>query len=406
MERREAKVDPRRRRKRARMTGVVVGCCLLATSACSWTWVRASSSPVSSTAAAAPSTARTSAASASFSSRTRAPAQSQARAPAKASRRPATKGLEDHPQALVERSPALSSKVKRRARKRGADFVLKPPSGVLFVKVDPSSSATVQRHAKTWAARSTEMMVRYFGRFPVPDLLLEIRKRGSGGVGFGQHFYGERVVIRAGSGTDEKDLREDWVMPHELFHTAFPYLPRKHRWMREGLSTYLESVLRAQAGVISADAVWRRWDDRMPYGLPGPGEAGLEKNGGWGSVYWGGTFFWFLVDVRLRAETNNRVTLQHALASIVADGGNARREWPMRKVIRAVDAATQTKVFSQTYRDVALNPYAGDLESLFARLGVRVEGRSVIYDDSAPLAHVRRQLLAQKYDLNAILPLQ
>lgn len=249
------------------------------------------------------------------------------------------------------------------------------------------------------------MMVRYFGRFPVPDLVLEIRKRGSGGIGFGQHFYGERVVIRAGRGTDAKDLREDWVMPHELFHTAFPYLPRKHRWMREGLSTYLESVLRAQAGVIPAEAVWRRWDDRMPYGLPSAGEPGLEKNRSWGSVYWGGTFFWFLVDMRLRAETNNRVTLQTALATIVADGGNARHEWPMRKVLRAVDAATKTRVFSRTYKEVAAAPYAGDLDALFAKLGVRVREGTVTYDDTAPLAHVRRQMLAQKYDLNALLPL-
>ncbi len=308
-------------------------------------------------------------------------------------------GLEHRAQPFVR--PAKRD--SRRARR--ADAVLAPPTGKIYIDVDRRSGAAVKRHAARWSARSAEMMVRYFGRFPVPDLDVEIRRSGYGGVGFGQHFGGESVVIRVGEGADAEDLRRDWVLPHEMFHTAFPSLAKRHRWMREGLSTYLESVIRAQAGVVSPESVWRRWDDRLEVGLPGPGEGGLENTRSWGSVYWGGTFFWFLVDVRLRVETNNRVSLQNALVQILASGGRARKTWPIEKVIRAGDRATGTRVFSKTYQDVGLNPYRGDVSTLFDKLGVSVWGADVTYDETAPWAHVAKELLRQKYDLNALLPL-
>ena len=307
---------------------------------------------------------------------------------------------------LVDPNKGAPKRARDAGKRKQSTHVLATDNAAIFVDVDPASSATVRRHARVWSARSAEMMVRYFGAFPVPTLDLEIRKSGGGSVGFGQHFAGERVVIRAGSGTTVEDLRRDWVMPHEMFHTAFPSLDRRHRWMREGLSTYLESVIRAQAGVIDADTVWKRWEDRLPYGLPGKGEGGLDHTQSWGSTYWGGTLFWFLVDIRIREQTGNRRSLQDALVAILAEGGHARWEWPMKRVLRAGDKATGTNVFSTTYAEVAAEPYGGDLDAIFAKLGVTVAGGEVTYDDAAPWAQTRKAMLAPKYSLDALLPLR
>ncbi len=308
--------------------------------------------------------------------------------------------------AAVDLSRPLTPRLKRNPKATRADHVVVVGDAAIFIDVDPDSSPAVATHAKVWCARSAEMLVRYFGQFSVPSLEIEVRNRGWGAVGFGQHYAGERLVIRAGDGTDIEDLKRDWVMTHEMFHTAFPSLDRKHRWMREGLSTYLESVVRTQAGVIGEAEVWRRWADRMPSGLPGPREGGLDHTRSWGSVYWGGTLFWLLVDVRIREETGNRLSLQDALATILREGGQARRVWPMKKVLRVGDRATGTRALSRTYAEMAASPYREDLDTLWTKLGVRVRGSEVSYDDGAPLAHIRRALLAKKYDLNALLPVR
>jgi len=39
------------------------------------------------------------------------------------------------------------------------------------------------------------------------------------------------------------------------------------------------------------------------------------------------------------------------------------------------------------------DPYPIDLDALWASLGVTLQGQKVIYDDQAPMAHIRKQLL-------------
>ena len=38
-------------------------------------------------------------------------------------------------------------------------------------------------------------------------------------------------------------------------------------------------------------------------------------------------------------------------------------------------------------------PYPIDLDALWLRLGVTLDKETVVYDDSAPMAHVRKRLL-------------
>ena len=42
------------------------------------------------------------------------------------------------------------------------------------------------------------------------------------------------------------------LFTHELVHVATPTVGPPHRWMEEGLATYLEPVVRARAGLLDA----------------------------------------------------------------------------------------------------------------------------------------------------------
>jgi len=243
-----------------------------------------------------------------------------------------------------------------------------------------------------WVRRAALMLADYCGGFPVPELDVRVVSGVPGGVLFGQHWRGRRVAVLVGGSATPGGLETDWVMVHELAHTAFPDLPRRHLWMREGMSTYLETLLRTRSGVFTEDRAWRHWARTLPRGLPRAEDGGLDRARGIGRTYIGGALFWFQVDVEVRAATNNERSLRDVVTAILDAGGNSRRRWAVARVLRVADEATGTAVVSQRYRELALAPGRPDLEALFARLGVSISGREVVYDDDAPLAHVRRAM--------------
>ncbi len=249
--------------------------------------------------------------------------------------------------------------------------------------------------SEAWVRRSATMVSDYLGEFPVPGLELTLSGRGWGDVGFGMHQDGRWITVYCGRSTEEADLVNDWVMVHEMLHAAFPDLTRRHRWMQEGLSTYLEPIVRARAGNTTAQSVWRRWTRSMHHGRPRVGDEGLDITHTWGRTYWGGALFWMMVDIELRTQTDNDKSIRDVVRGILAEGGNGRANWSTKKVIAVADAATGTTVTSDLYARMAQAPGDVDLDALYEKLGVaRVDGE-VVFDDDAPLAHVRRAITSK-----------
>jgi len=247
--------------------------------------------------------------------------------------------------------------------------------------------------AREWVRSAAEAVADYYGDFPVPDVRIEVVARMGSGVGFGQAFAGRRLRVRVGRHSDSSDFQEDWVLVHEMLHLGYPMLDRRHRWMREGLSTYVEPIVRARAGLATERGVWRRLTSRMHNGLPRPGDRGLDRTPTWGRTYWGGALYWLLADVRIRRETQGRKSLRDALRAIARAGGTARVRWPIERGLAIGDRETGTDVLVSLYRQMARAPYPVDLDALFERLGVTDPAD---LDDDAPLAGLRRAITRRR----------
>jgi len=263
---------------------------------------------------------------------------------------------------------------------------------VIRVEYEGNALPVSTEVSEAWVRRSATMVADYLGEFPVPDLEVTLSGRGWGDVGFGMHDEGRWITVYCGRSTEEADLVDDWVLVHEMLHAAFPDLARSHRWMQEGLSTYLEPIVRARAGNTTERTVWRRWTRSMHHGRPRAGDRGLDLTHTWGRTYWGGALFWLMVDVELRIATDGQKSIRDVVRGILAAGGNGRADWSTKKVVAVADEATGTTVVSEVYARMAEAPGDVDLDALYERLGVGEEGGEIVFDDQAPLAHVRRAI--------------
>jgi hypothetical protein len=245
----------------------------------------------------------------------------------------------------------------------------------------------------------------YYGRFPVREahiliVPVEDRKGVLSGTSWGTRPTSTRIYL--GQLTDDADLKDDWVMTHEMVHYAFPSMPREHHWIEEGIATYVEPIARLEAGEIHATKVWGDLVEGLPYGLPRPGDQGLDHTPTWGRTYWGGAMFCLLADVQIRRETHNRYGLRDALRAIVDAGGNMETTWSLTRALEVGDTAVGVPVLTQLYGEMKAAPVEPDLRQLWGKLGVKIEGKTITFDDSAPWASVRRAIAADKQPLNRL----
>lgn len=259
----------------------------------------------------------------------------------------------------------------------------------LALQVDPALSAATRAAVPGWVDQAAAAVAGYFGRFPLPAAEIEVAAAEGSGVRHGRTRPGEPPHLRVTVAADASpaQLREDWVLVHEMVHLAVPRLARSHNWLHEGIATYVEGVARARAGMLSARRLWIELAQQLPQGQPRPGEGGLDDTFTWARTYWGGALFCLVADLRLR-ERGAAGGLQQALQGVLAAGGSYAARWDIDRLLEVADAATGQHTLGELYTQMKDRPVRVDLESIWARLGV--DGTRL--RDDAPQAALRRAI--------------
>jgi hypothetical protein len=237
-------------------------------------------------------------------------------------------------------------------------------------------------------------VVLYYGRFPVPRVrILILPVAGRHGILQGT-TWGDRdgfpafLRLRIGESTTAKELASDWIITHELVHTAMASLPDDQHWLEEGLASYIEPIARVQTGELTPETLWADMMHGMPNGEPGPQDRGLNNTHTWGRTYWGGALFCLMADIQIRQQTKNRYGLQDALRAVVAAGGTIDKEWPLARILRIGDQATGTQVLEEMYSRWGETAVPVELPALWQRLGIQTDS-PMKFDATAPLATIR-----------------
>lgn len=249
-----------------------------------------------------------------------------------------------------------------------------------------------------WISTAARSVTRYYGKFPVPWLLVRLSSTGGQSVAFSTAgFEGGRPIIEIpiGRNITEERLMRSWEATHEMVHLAFPMVDSDDRWLKEGMATYIEPIARMQVNDLPATKVWGDLLESMPGGLS-DNNAGLSEASSIDRIYWGGAIFCLVADCEIRKRTNNQRGLQDAMAAIPAAGGNFESEWSARQALCVGDQAVGVKVLEPLYEEMRSRPLRVSLEAYWKQLGVRLVGDRVYFDDRAPLSSIRQAINSGK----------
>jgi hypothetical protein len=268
----------------------------------------------------------------------------------------------------------------------------------LDITFDSAPAPAFRQLTLDWITRAADAVTVYYGRFPVKhvEISIHVSNRRVVGPGRASGEGGPHIRVVLGSSVTSRDLaegRDNWLMTHEMVHLALSGVEEKHHWLEEGLATYVEPIARVRAGELTARQVWRDMMEGMPQGEPASGDRGLDHTPTWGRTYWGGAMFCLLADVEIRKETQNRMGLEDALRGIVAAGGTIDSDWGLARVLATGDKAIGLPVLSTLYERLKDDANPVDLRTLWQQLGVAEKDGSVVFNDDAPLADVRKAIM-------------
>jgi hypothetical protein len=266
--------------------------------------------------------------------------------------------------------------------------------GVLHLAILDGASDTARADLVDWVRRTAEAESNYWQGFTARQMMVAlVPMAGKRGVGYGRTVPGggPTIMVEVAVDTDRRRLFDDWVLVHELVHTAMPFVLGRTTWFMEGAATYVEPVIRARAGWKTEEEVWKEWVDNMPRGTAvfaaGMATAAGQQN------YWGGALFMLLADIGLRRATQGARGLEDCLGGVLWNGLDGAQRVALDAYAEACDRATGTKVMSELIDRHYAHEQPVDLVALWRELGVALVGGRIALDDTAPSARWRKMIV-------------
>lgn len=268
---------------------------------------------------------------------------------------------------------------------------------------EPAQEQTLLR----WLEAAAENVARTYGRFPNPApqvVVVPVSTSGRWGrspVPFGRVIRdgGEAVQFFVDPERPLEDFLGDWTATHEFAHLMLPYITSRQKWISEGFASYYQNVLMARAGEYSERRAWQKlhegFERARREGQISPNRA--AASGIWNArmmIYWSGAAIALMADAELRERSGGTESLDSVLGRLQACCLPANEVWQGMELFAQLDSLTDHDVFARLYRDYADSAGMPDMRPLYSELGIEVVNNRVRLQDAAPLADVRRAIMA------------
>jgi hypothetical protein len=281
------------------------------------------------------------------------------------------------------------------------------PGGRLRYALLPGEPAPDAEAIRRWVTSGARALVGAYGRLPVPDAQLLVVPVGHGRepVPWGevQRGGGDAVHLYIDQRRPAEEFMGDWVLVHELSHLLHPSIVGGDRWLSEGIASYYQNVLRARAGLMTAQSAWNALHAGFERGIRGTprGRSLAEvsetmmRDHSFMRVYWSGAAIALLADVELRRRSGGAQSLDTALAAFSHCCLPAERSWSARELMQELDRLTGTTVFMQLYRAYVDSDNFPDLGAVYAELGLQPMSETRLrLDPKAPQAAICEAIMS------------
>ncbi|MCB9595750.1 MAG: hypothetical protein H6719_23715 [Sandaracinaceae bacterium] len=249
------------------------------------------------------------------------------------------------------------------------------------------------------SATAASMML---GRFPVREAgILAVPTPLSQSSPFGIVGRGTMptVAILVGEQATPEHLGRAWVPVHEFSHLATPFIARDHAWLSEGIATYYQEVLRARAGLQSAEDAWRNLDDGFERGRAGGTGRSLadesrdmRETAAYRRVYWAGAAIALAADVEIRVRSGGERSLDDALAHVNECCGSWDRPMTGEEALEHL-GTIEGGAFSQIARRALGDSGFPRLEATYRRLGLERDPYGLDFGDDEEARALREQIM-------------
>ena len=257
--------------------------------------------------------------------------------------------------------------------------------------------------------RAAKTTTQVWGRLPSrrAQVLLVPRAKWRQPFGFALRGGGDSITLLLPHDFTTADIARDWAAVHELLHLGLPAMPIADAWLFEGFTTYFTAIARARSGWISERAGWWELLDGFKRGTAaGTGRSlaaesvDMHATHDYWRVYWAGAAIALEIDVLLRRDHGTALDL--ALHQLLSRELDPAKRWTAAEILQQLDDITGNNAASRVASRELVRHEFPDVQSVLGVLGVRLDDRPCLdkpceahvrYDDDAPQAGVRRQLM-------------
>ena len=84
------------------------------------------------------------------------------------------------------------------------------------------------------------------------------------------------------------------------------------------------------------------------------------------------------------------------MRGVLAAGGNHEKDWSLDRILSTADKAVGVDVLTRLHGEMGSKPVTPDLARLWRDLGLKPQGESLEFDDTAPLAAIRKAITSPR----------
>lgn len=251
----------------------------------------------------------------------------------------------------------------------------------IYIQYASTLDKSEQQQIHLWLKQVSDALLTVYGEWPNDKFNITIQHGTSNQspVPWGQVTRGkpDNVLLVVNPESSIQEIMNDWTAYHELSHLLIPYRGNGDLWFSEGLATYYQNIIQARAGVLSEAELWNKlasgfergrkqnqWSQKNLAEI----SDNMHKYRSFMRVHWSGVHYWLTADIKLRQQSQNKLTLDNLLKQLKTCC--QQKSMSATEIVEQLDQLAGSDIFKPLFLEYRASHVMPDYQPTLASLGV------------------------------------